>query len=109
MIHYKCDACQVDLSAENNQSGKPAECYKCKNIQTVPLPDFLPRVSCPNCDEEIGDRTEEDSGRIIKCPKCGCAVRLPEMPGKESGCSFTAAILFLAGITLTILTYGLSR
>ena len=107
MIKYKCEACQEELEADNNQSGKPAECYKCHNIQNVPLPEFLPRLTCPYCeDHEWGDLTEESAGTMVKCPKCHHMVRVP---GESKGCSFTAVILVFAGITLSLFTYGLLR
>ena len=42
---------------------------------------------------------------MVKCPKCQHMVRVP---GEGKGCSFTAAILVFAGITLTLLTRWLS-
>jgi hypothetical protein len=89
---------------ENAMAGKPAECHKCHYIKVVPLPEYLPRLTCPYCeDHEWNALTEEQGGTMIKCPKCQHMVRIP---GESKGCSFTAAILFLAGLTLGLLASG---
>lgn len=108
MINYKCEACGEELEAPNSLSGKPAECHKCHNIQNVPLPEFLPRVACPNCEHELDDLTDDQAGLIVKCPKCGCAVRVPEKGG-GSGCGLSVLVGVLLGVGLTALTFGLVR
>jgi hypothetical protein len=71
----------------------------------VPLPDFLPRLECPYCEEhEWNDLTEEHAGTMLKCPKCQHMVRAP---GESKGCAFTAVFLFFAVGLATLVTYGL--
>lgn len=109
MIRYECEQCGTKLEVDNSASGKPAECHKCHFVMNVPLPNFLPRVACPNCEHELDNLTDEHAGQIVKCPKCGCAVRAPETAGSGSGCSFTALVCVMLGLGLTWLTIGLIR
>jgi DNA-directed RNA polymerase subunit RPC12/RpoP len=111
VIEYKCEnpACGEQLEAEESQSGRPATCYKCGNIQNVPLPEFLPRVACPNCEEEIS-LTSEQAGKMVRCPKCGVTVRAPELPGQASGCMGLVGLMaLLVGVGITWVTTSLLR
>lgn len=109
MIRYECENCKTKLEVETSASGRPAECHKCHNIQNVPLPNFLPRVACPNCEHELDHLTEDDAGNIVKCPKCGQAVRAPDAPGGGPGCKFTAVFCLLVGLGLSWAIVGLLR
>lgn len=104
-IHYKCEVCMIDLEVESNMAGRPAECHKCHNVQTVPLPDFIARVECPYCEKHTWDKlTTDDAGTMQKCPNCHHMVRIP---GESKGCSFTACFLLLTGIGVPLLLWTL--
>ncbi len=107
MIRYRCENCDIELAVESSQIGKPAECHKCHNVQNVPIPDFLPRVECPYCEEHTWDKlTTEEAGTMQKCPKCQHMVRIP---GESKGCALTACLLFLAGLGLPAMLFALMR
>jgi DNA-directed RNA polymerase subunit RPC12/RpoP len=106
-MHYKCENpdCGKDLDVDASMAGRPAECPHCHNIQNVPLPDYLPRLTCPYCEEhEWVNLVEDDAGTMVKCPKCMHTVRVP---GASKGCSFTAAFLILAGISAGTIVWSL--
>jgi DNA-directed RNA polymerase subunit RPC12/RpoP len=105
VIQYKCEACLAELEVESSLSGKPASCNKCGHQMTVPLPEWLPRLQCPYCEEhDWNDLTEEQAGTMVKCPKCQHMVRVP---GAGKGCSVTACLLVAVGAWL--LSWGLLR
>ena len=108
VIDFKCTNCGADLEAEVTAGGRKAKCYKCETEVIVPLPDFLPRTACPNCEYEL-NLTVDQSGMIVKGPKCGTAVRAPNAEGQSSGCGplglvciagFIGAVIYLAGWAL---------
>src|SRR5438067_640166 len=43
------------------------------------------RVKCPSCETVLKLSAPVVSGKAIKCPNCGAAVRVPVAAGKPSG------------------------
>jgi phage FluMu protein Com len=102
MITFPCSSCGAQLEADTASSGLSLTCPQCRTVQTVPLPDFLPRSACTHCQADLM-LTADQAGCIVKCPKCGGANRAPDLPGAQgSGCAGWTLALALFVTTLFV-------
>ncbi len=96
VINFPCGKCGALLEAEASSVGRSLICPQCHTSQNVPLPDFMPRAFCRQCQADLM-LTSDQAGLLVKCPKCGIANEAPSPPGaKGAGCAGISFVLLAA-------------
>ncbi len=94
MIYYSCPACGYDLKIGDEYAGRPAHCWHCRNVHTVPMVSTNPPRNNPQSNRMInftclgcGAALQIDkkwAGRLGHCPHCGVNSPVPGNPRRSS-------------------------